>query len=183
MSFYLWEEPRLAATGVTITHVLSVGSKSKWICRRQDKEEILRLKKICEDSKLETVQELKDLVKRSGKETPKVPAATVAAVEVDQPLQQEEAAEANGTGKEEKVPDPKVLDPTVAAAQVDQPLQQGEAPETKGTDKEEKVPNPAAVEVDTPKKEVDLAQAAKATKSGEKRKRDSPEKPTETCHT
>ena len=48
MSFYLWEEPRRSATGVTITHVLSVGSKSKWICRRQDKEEILRLKKICE---------------------------------------------------------------------------------------------------------------------------------------
>ena len=61
--FLVWEEPRLTASGFVTTFVLSVGSKSRWVCRRQDEGELRRLKELCEKSGLETIHELKELVK------------------------------------------------------------------------------------------------------------------------
>ena len=61
--FLVWEEPRLTASGFVTTFVLSVGSKSRWVCRRQDEAELRRLKELCEKSGLETIPTSKELVK------------------------------------------------------------------------------------------------------------------------
>ena len=43
---------RLRATRFVTTSVLSVGSKSRWVCRRHDEGELRHLKELCEKSGL-----------------------------------------------------------------------------------------------------------------------------------
>ena len=62
--FFVWSEPRLCSTGFKDTFVVSIGTKSKAICRRQDKAEAERLRVKLEASKLTTVPELKDFLKK-----------------------------------------------------------------------------------------------------------------------
>ena len=60
---FIWEETRLTSRGVVQTHVLSLGTQSKYICRRQSKDEITRALKACEASGFQTVAELKQVVR------------------------------------------------------------------------------------------------------------------------
>ncbi|CAE7324741.1 unnamed protein product [Symbiodinium sp. CCMP2456] len=62
--FFVWSEPRLGSTGFKDTYVVSIGTKSKAICRRQDQAEAERLRVKLEASKLTTVPELKDFLKK-----------------------------------------------------------------------------------------------------------------------
>ena len=63
MAFFIWEEPRLQSTGYVDTYVISIGTKSKAICRRQSKEEAHRVMHMLQQSALTTLPEPKQYLK------------------------------------------------------------------------------------------------------------------------
>ena len=68
MGFFIWEEERLQARGYVTTYVLSHGSRTRAICRRQCRSTLEGILKNCQASGLETLPELKAFVKKGGTE-------------------------------------------------------------------------------------------------------------------
>ena len=62
--YFIWKEERLQASGYAKTYVLSFGSKTCAICRRNDRTELERLMDPCQSSGLKTLPELKASVRK-----------------------------------------------------------------------------------------------------------------------
>ncbi|CAJ1371866.1 unnamed protein product [Effrenium voratum] len=60
---FVWQEPRLQSTGVVITHVLSLRTKTARIASRQDEAEAKRLLQLCLEVTDPTLQQLKQICK------------------------------------------------------------------------------------------------------------------------